>query len=122
MESGADCGPPGNDAGPSAESAAHLSAYPSRSSGGGRLYQHLQYSRKKRKKRYGKADARGQIKGRVSIDQNPPIVEEKSRIGDWEIDLVMGTKGQSALVSLVERRSRYTLLGKVLQTGGRSGG
>ena len=32
---------------------------------------------------YGKADGRGQIKDRVSIDQ---IVEEKSRIGDWEID------------------------------------
>jgi IS30 family transposase len=80
---------------------------------GGRLYQHLRPSRKKRKKRYGKPDARGQIKNRVSMDQRPAIVEEKSRIGDWEIDLVMGAKGQGALVSLVERRSRYTLLGKV---------
>ena len=80
---------------------------------GGRLYQPLRHSRKKRKKRYGKADARGQIKDRGSIDQRPTIVEEKSRIGDWEIDLVMGAKGQSALVSSIERRSRYTLLGKV---------
>ena len=80
---------------------------------GGTLYQHLRHRQKKRKKRYGKLDARGQIKDRVSIDQRPAIVEEKNRIGDWEIDLVMGAKGQGALVSLVERRSRYTLLGKV---------
>lgn len=80
---------------------------------GGTLYHHLRHSRKKRKKRYGKADARGQIKDRVSIDQRPVIVEEKSRIGDWEIDLVMGRTRTGALVSLVERRSRYTVLGKV---------
>ena len=80
---------------------------------GGTLYRHLRHSQKKRKKRYGKADGRGQIKDRVSIDQCPAIVEEKSRIGDWEIDLVMGHPGTGALVSVVERRSRYTLLGKV---------
>ena len=80
---------------------------------GGTLYRHLRHSQKKRKKRYGKADARGQIKDRVSIDQRPAIVEEKSRIGDWEIDLVLGGQGTGALVSVVERRSRYTVLGKV---------
>ena len=80
---------------------------------GGMLYRHLRHSQKKRKKRYGKADARGQIKGRISIDQRPAIVEEKSRIGDWEIDLVMGRARTGALVSVVERRSRYTVLGKV---------
>ena len=77
------------------------------------MYRHLRHSQKKRKKRYGKADGRGQIKDRVNIDQRPAIVEEKSRIGDWEIDLVMGRTRTGALVSLVERRSRYTLLGKV---------
>ena len=80
---------------------------------GGTRYRHLRHSQKKRKKRYGKADARGQIKDRVSIDQRPAIVEEKSRIGDWEIDLVMGRLRTGALVSVVERRSRYTVLGKV---------
>ena len=80
---------------------------------GGTLYRHLRHSQKKRKKRYGKADARGQIKDRVSIDQRSALVEEKSRIGDWEIDLVMGRPRTGALVSLVERRSRYTVLGKV---------
>ena len=36
---------------------------------GGTLYHHLRHSRKKRKKRYGKADARGQIKDRVSFQR-----------------------------------------------------
>ena len=79
---------------------------------GGTLYRHRRHRQKKRKKRSGKPDARGQIKDRLSIDQRPALVEEKSRIGDWEIDRVMGRKRQGALVSLVERRSRYTLLGK----------
>ena len=80
---------------------------------GGTLYRHLRHSQKQRKKRDGKADGRGQIKDRISMDQRPTIVEEKSRLGDWEIDLVMGRPHTGALVSVVERRSRYTLLGKV---------
>ena len=77
---------------------------------GGTLYRHRRH---RQKKRSGKLDARGQIKDRLSIDQRPALAEGKSRIGDWEIDRVMGRKRQGALVSLVERRSRYTLLGKV---------
>ena len=80
---------------------------------GGTLYRHLRHRQKKRKKRYGKPDARGQIKDQTRIDQRPTVVEGKSRIGDGVIDRVMGGKGQGDLVSLVERRSRYTLLGKV---------
>ena len=70
------------------------------------MYRHLRHRQKKR--RDGKADARGQIKDRVSIDQRPAIVEKKSR--NWEIDLVMGRPRTGALVSVVERRSRYTVL------------
>lgn len=80
---------------------------------GGALYTHLRQSQKKRRKRYGKPDARGQIRDRVSIEQRPAIVDQKSRIGDWEIDLVVGRKHHGALVTLAERRSRYTVIGKV---------
>ena len=55
---------------------------------GGTLYTPLRQGHKKRKKRYGKPDSRGQIRDRVSIEQRPEVVERKSRIGDWEIDLV----------------------------------
>jgi IS30 family transposase len=56
---------------------------------------------------------RGQLIGRVSIDDRPSIVDTRSRIGDWEIDTVIGRGHQQALVSLTERKSRYTLLHKV---------
>ena len=68
---------------------------------GGTLYRHLRHSQKKRKNAMEKPI--------FSIDQRPAIVEEKSRIGDWEIDLVMGRPRTGALVSVVERRSRYTV-------------
>lgn len=40
------------------------------------------------------------------IDQRPLIVEERSRVGDWEGDLIVGCASRSALGTLVDRRSR----------------
>jgi IS30 family transposase len=57
---------------------------------GGELYKHLRQSHKKRKKKYGSKDKRGQIRNRISIDERPEIVAEKTRLGDWEIDTVIG--------------------------------
>lgn len=42
-------------------------------------------------------------------------MEQRERLGDWEIDTLIGTGHQGALVSLVERKSRYTLLQPVSQ-------
>jgi len=81
---------------------------------GGDLYKHLRQSSKKRRKRYGSGyTARGQLKNRISIDERPAIVTTRSRVGDWEIDTVIGKGHQGALVSIVERKSRYTLIGRV---------
>jgi len=79
----------------------------------GALYQNLRHSNKKRKKKYGSKDKRGQIKNRVSIDLRPLEVEAKSRIGDWEADLIIGKNHKGAFVTLVERVSKFTLLGFV---------
>lgn len=79
---------------------------------GGTLHKHLRQSNKKRRKRYGYQDSRGQIKERVSIDDRPQIVDRKSRFGDWEIDTIIGKNHQGVLISIVERRSRYTLIAK----------
>ena len=49
---------------------------------GGILYKHLRRSHRKRKKRYGSPDRRGQIPDRVSIDERPRVVDAKERIGD----------------------------------------
>ena len=80
---------------------------------GGMLYTHLRQSRKKRKKQYGSKDKRGQIRNRTSIDERPAVVAEKSRIGDWEIDTVIGQNHQGALVTIVDRVSKFTLIKKV---------
>ena len=44
------------------------------------------------------------------IDYRPAVVEERSRVGDWEGDLITGRGGLSAIGTLVCRRSRYIKL------------
>lgn len=80
---------------------------------GGSLHQHLRCKRKK-KKRYGSAkSSRGSIPNRVDIDQRPAIVESRKRIGDWEGDTIIGSHTRGAVIaSVVERKSRYTVLAK----------
>jgi len=73
----------------------------------------LRHANKKRKKRYGSYDRRGQIVGRVRIDDRPPVVEAKKRIGDWEIDTVIGKNHKGALVTIVDRKSKFTLIKRV---------
>jgi IS30 family transposase len=75
---------------------------------GGDLHAHLR-CQKRRRKRYGSNDRRGQIRGRVSIDERPELVEERSRTGDWEADTVIGKPGGPVLLTLAERRTRYSI-------------
>lgn len=79
---------------------------------GGDLYRHLR-CQKKRRKRYGRYDRRGILPNRRSIDERPEIVDSRERLGDWEVDTVIGKERQPALVTLTERKSRLTLLRKV---------
>jgi IS30 family transposase len=80
----------------------------------GDLYRHLR-CQKKRRKRYGSYDRRGKLSNRVSIDQRPAEVETRQRLGDWEADTMIGSRHKQALVTLVERKSRFVLLRKVEQ-------
>lgn len=69
---------------------------------------------KLRKKRYASGhERRGTLKRRVSIEQRPQVVDQRSRIGDWEGDTVIGKGRQGVLVTLVERKSRYTLAARL---------
>jgi transposase, IS30 family len=79
---------------------------------GGLLWKNLR-CQKLRKKRYGKAERRGTIPNRLSIDDRPAIVETRSRIGDWEADTVIGKNHRQAIVSIVERKTGFTLIRKV---------
>ena len=76
---------------------------------GGTLWTHLR-CQKKRRKRYGKHDRRGKIPNRKSIEERPEIVQQRARFGDWEVDLVLGKDQQGVIVTLTERKSRFTLL------------
>ncbi|NQW93949.1 MAG: IS30 family transposase [Polaromonas sp.] len=79
----------------------------------GDLAQHLR-CQKPRRKRYGSGrERRGVIKGRVCIEQRPKVVDQKSRIGDIEGDTMMGKNHQGAIVTLVDRKSRYTFARQV---------
>lgn len=79
---------------------------------GGKLYVHLR-CQKRRRKRYGSYSRRGVIQNRRSIEERPEIVSKRDRIGDWELDTVIGKNHQGALVTIVDRKSRYLLMGKV---------
>ena len=75
---------------------------------GGKLYRHLR-CQKKRRKRFGSPERRGKLPNRVGIEARPAVVERRERLWDWEIDTVVG-QNLPALVSMVERKSRYTVL------------
>jgi IS30 family transposase len=79
---------------------------------GGNLYLHLR-CKKQRRKRYGSTNYRGRIPDRISIDQRPAVVDTRSRVGDWELDTIIGKGHKQAIVSLTERKSRLTLIAKV---------
>lgn len=77
---------------------------------GGNLYTHLRIAAKPYRKRYGHYDRRGKLKNRVSIEERPSIVDSRGRIGDWEGDTIIGKNRQSALLTLVERKTLYTVM------------
>lgn len=80
---------------------------------GGLLYKHLRTKGKKYKKRGRLKDKRGLIVGRVDICERPPIVEKKIRLGDLEIDLVIGKDHKGALLTINDRASGVLFMDKV---------
>jgi IS30 family transposase len=77
---------------------------------GGLLYKKLRHKNKKYHKRSNDYQARSTIIGRVMIDKRPKIVEAKSRIGDWEIDTVVGKDHKGFLVTVVDRKSKLVII------------
>jgi IS30 family transposase len=81
---------------------------------GGSLYQQLR-CQKKRKKRYASGrERRGQIIGRRPISERPAHIETRDQVGHWEGDTVIGAHHKQAVVTLVERKSGYALIAKVI--------
>jgi len=81
---------------------------------GGQLYQHLR-RKKKYRKRGAKCDNRGKIPRQRCIEERPALVETRERIGDWEADTIIGKGMKGAIVTLVDRKSRFLRMGLVEQ-------
>jgi IS30 family transposase len=76
----------------------------------GNLFVNLRHRGKKYNRRGSKTAGRGLIPGRIDILERPKIVESKVRVGDLEADLIMGADHKGAILSLVDRHSKYTKL------------
>ena len=75
---------------------------------GGDLHTHLRRHHKQRWRRGDRKNRRGGIKGKISIEQRPSIVDTQQRTGDWEGDTVIGLGHKRPLATFAERRTLYT--------------
>jgi IS30 family transposase len=88
---------------------------------GGILYKCLRRKAKKYTSRCKEKQAgRGFIKERIGIEERPSIVDERLRVGDWEIDLVIGKGHSGALLTIVERVTRYTVTKRIFDKSSRT--
>ena len=69
--------------------------------------------KKKYRKRIGSKDKRGRIKDQINIIERPTIVEKIKRVGDFEVDLVIGANHKGALRTINELTTGYTKVRKL---------
>lgn len=77
-----------------------------------KLYIYLRHG-KRRRKRGKRHDSRGLIPNRVPIEQRPTIVSKRQRLGDIEVDLMMGKNHKGALLVMTDRSTLHTRLVKL---------
>jgi transposase, IS30 family len=73
---------------------------------GGELYKNLR-RKKKYKNRCKPADNRGKLKDCISIKERPEVVNGKTRVGDLEVDLIMGSNHKGAILTINDRKTGY---------------
>jgi IS30 family transposase len=77
---------------------------------GGSLHTHLRHKFRSYRRRSSPRERRGRIPNQRMIGTRPKVVEERTRFGDYEMDTVIGRPSGETLVTIVERRSRHTLV------------
>jgi IS30 family transposase len=73
------------------------------------LTTHLRTGRRQRQPQ-GRIERRGRLFAMIPISARPPEIEDRAVPGHWEGDLLLGGQGLGAVVTLVERTSRFVLL------------
>lgn len=76
---------------------------------GGLLYKHLRHQGKPYRKRYGNQHNRNGIPNRVDIDHRPELANKRMRVGDWELDTIIGKAHKGAIVTMDDRKSKLRL-------------
>jgi IS30 family transposase len=87
----------------------HIYAHP-QASLNRKLIKLLPYQKSRRRKPKPRRKKGSKIKDQVNISQRPEHIENRQEIGHWEGDLVIGKAQKSAIGTIVERKSRYTLI------------
>jgi IS30 family transposase len=80
---------------------------------GGKYFKHLRTKGKRYSKRGNLKGSRGIIKDRIGIENRPMVVEEKQRIGDLEVDLVIGKNHKGALLTINDRATGMLKMAKI---------
>jgi len=93
---------------------AYLYVYP-RGSMKKRMIQYLRRKHKNRRVKNKERQKTSPIQDYVSIDERPPEADSRTIAGHWEGDLLMGSMNKSAIGTLVERKTRLTLLVKLIK-------
>ncbi len=76
------------------------------------LYKFLKHG-KRRRKRGNYKDSRGMIPNRISIEKRSVIVERRKRLGDMEVDLIIGKNHKSGLLVTLDRATMITTIDKI---------
>ena len=87
-----------------------------RSQGNRGARRYLRHKGKPRRKK-GHVENRGKIPISHELTERPKEANERSRLGDWEADTIVGFNHKTGLLTLVDRKSRFLIAVKLTRLG-----